>query len=115
VAGCDIPVQLWTFPRLHSVFPCHSVPVLRGRQPKKRQLDAISFFCYSAIYSVSVPLRFVLFCIYTLVASSLSCAYSFTRSLVLYFRKLLSRNHNAYSYFVGQQSVYVQVRAVYLV
>ncbi len=44
-----------------------------------------------------------------------SCAYSFSRSLVLHFRKLLSRNHNAYSYFVGQQSVYVQVRAVYLV
>jgi hypothetical protein len=44
-----------------------------------------------------------------------SCAYSFSRSLVLHFRKLLSRNYNAYSYFVGQQSVYVQVRAVYLV
>jgi hypothetical protein len=38
-----------------------------------------------------------------------------SRSLVLHFRKLLSRNHNAYSYFVGQQSVYVQVCAVYLV
>ncbi len=114
VAGCDIPVQLWTFPRLHSLFPCHSVPVLRGRQRQEKQLDAISFFCYSEIYFVSVPVSFVLFCIYTLVASSCKLCLFIFWQFGFAFQKVLISNQNAYSYFVGQQSVYVQVRAVYL-